>query len=174
MAEGKLTVLLISLLCVCAPISLAQSGSTGHVMAPPNMIDGSTNPSSISDKAAHRLFYIAVGASDSASSDEKGRRDAHLRKIGLNDNDRIAVAAALTAFKNKFQAFMNSWNAAAEAALAKNQPFDPTPFLKQRDALVQSTRMTLTSLLTPEGSALLFQHITAEKKKMRVDALEAQ
>jgi len=145
-----------------------------HSMASPNMIDGSTNPAGISDKAAHRLFYLAVGILADATADEKGRQDAHLKKIGLSSDDRKAVASALADFKNKYESFMSRWNEAAEAALAKNQRFDPTPFLKQRDVLVLSTRNALSSTLTPEGLTLLLQHISAEKSKMRVDAQEAQ
>jgi hypothetical protein len=177
MLQGKTRRQVIPLLlCIFAPNLWAQtpSSATGHTMPTPNMIDGSTNPAAISDKAAHRLFYLAVGLSGNASSDDQGRQDAHLKKIGLGSNDRKAVASALADFKNKYESFMNAWNATAEAALAKNQQFDPTPFVNQRDALVQSTRNTLTSTLTPEGLTLLLQHISAEKSKMRVDAQEAQ
>lgn len=179
MPQGKLGRQIITfLLCLAAGSLSAQTPSTGttqgHSMASPNMIDGSTNPSAISDRAAHRLFYIALGVLADASADEKGRQDAHLKKVGLNTDDRKAVAAALADFKNQYQGFMNRWNEAAEAAIAKNQPFDPTPFLKQRDALVQSTRSVLASKLSAEGMALLLQHISAEKSKMRVDVREAQ
>jgi hypothetical protein len=152
-----------------------SSGATHvHHMSAPNILDGSTNPERIPDKAAHRLFYVVVGVAPNATSDEKMRQDAHLRKIGLGDDDRKAVASLLGDFKVQYEAFMNRWNETAQAALARNQRFNPTEFLKERDALVQSTRNALSSALTSGGFNLLLLHINAEKSKMRVDAEEAQ
>jgi len=168
---------IVVLLCVGASGLCAQETNTSphaHHMATSNMIDGAVHPERIPDSTAHRLFFLAHSVSPGASEDEKMRQNAHLRRIGLSEDDHKTLVLVLADFKVQYQAFMDRWNEAAMSALAKNQPFNATEFLRQRDALVQSTRNALASALTQDGYNLLRLHINAQKSKMKVNPGEAQ
>jgi len=60
------------------------------------------------------------------------------------------------------------YNDSARAALAHNETTDVHILLYKLDALVQSTRDTISVRLTSQGAAQLHSFVLSEKKNMKV------
>jgi hypothetical protein len=162
-------------ICLAGGYTAAQTVPvTHHHTTKVNVIDGAVHPDRIPDASAYRLFFLALSTAPNSSYDDKLRQASHIGKIGLNDQDKQNLISRLAIFSAQYRTFTESWNAAAMTALKNGQPFNATEFLKQRNALVQSTRNSLAVALSSNGLARLQQHITAEKSRMKVDAEEAQ
>jgi hypothetical protein len=130
----------------CAGALSQQTATTTHQHPQPEMIDGKVHPELIPDLTAYRLYFLVVSRSSTAA--EQKSQAAHVSQIRLSDRDTQTVYPVLSNFRQRYAQFIEDFNKQAEA---KGQAFDPTPFLKQRDALVQSTHDTLQSVLTPDG-----------------------
>jgi hypothetical protein len=167
--------LVVISICLAGGYTAAQTAPTAHLhTAKVNVIDGSAHPERIPDASAYRLFFLAVSLAPNSSYDDKLRQASHIGKIGLNDQDKENLISRLAIFSAEYRTFMGNWNVAAMTALKNGQQFNATEFLKQRNALVQSTRNSLAVAISSSGLARLQQHITAEKSRMKVDAEEAQ
>jgi hypothetical protein len=134
------------------------------------MIDGAVHPELIPDSIAYRLYFSAVSIGPNPTEEDRKRQAAHLNKIGLPDLDREILIVVLSDFRTKHDALALQFNQAANAALARNEVFDPASFLKQMDNLVQSTRDALKLRLSREAMNQLDAFIQSEKKYMRVPA----
>jgi|SRR5579872_4891091 len=165
MLQGKL-ILLILLLCFCAPVLLAQSSSAHvHATVSTDMIDGSTNPQAIPDIIAYRLYFFAV------SNASPKAMNAHLKKALLADNDVVTATAILVNFKSQYAALIDEYNKSPEVANGSSAGL--ALFMSKRDALVNATRDALRASLTPDGLGTLQARVQAEKSGMKVAAAEA-
>ena len=108
------------------------------------------------------------------SAEQKRRQAAHLRKIGLESGDLQLLTAALETFKLQYTDLIARYNESAAAAIKAGAKPDINTLLFQRDGLVQSTRDSLKSLLTPTGLSRLDALVQAEKRSMKVPAKETQ
>lgn len=131
-------------------------------------MDGAVHPELIPNVAAYRLFSLAVSLPPNANFNDRSRQNAHLKKIGLNQDDGATLISVLEEFRTAYDAFINRWNKAGSDAIAKNETFNVVPFLRERDLLVQSAQIKLAKTLTSEGWVRFQSHVNSEKSKMRV------
>jgi len=85
----------------------------------------------------------------------------------MKGSDRQLLADALKAFKGQYDDLLKNYNDAAQVAIVHGQAPDIDAFLRQREALVQSTRDKLKLLLTSEGITSLDAFVKAEKRSMK-------
>ena len=170
----KPVVVLLSLsvaLSASAQLSNQTSSSPVHNhagLAPAQLIDGAVNPELIADSTAYRLFFLVAGNMPDSTPQEQRKQNAHLRKIGLTQNDNQQIMAALNAFRVKYSDLVKDYNDLAEAATSRGESPDLNPFLAQREALVQSTVDTLKRVLTPSGFIQVHEHIQREKHGIKI------
>ena len=139
-----------------------------HVHTPTTpVIDGATNPELIPDGTAYRLVFVVAAESANPLPDEVARHSAYLGKLGMKDSDRQLLADALKVFKGQYDDLMKNYNDAAQVAMVHGQAPDTAALLRQREALVQSTRDKLKLLLTSEGITSLDAFVQAEKHSMK-------
>jgi hypothetical protein len=149
------------------PDDLGPPAHEHSAMAAP-MIDGSKNPELIPDSTAYRLFFVSVAESANPTPEETARHKAHLSRTGLKDSDKASLTNVLKEFKAQYSDLIKNYNDAAQVALLQGQAPDYGAFLRQRDALVQSTRDKLKLALTPEGMTGLDAFVQGEKHKMKI------
>jgi hypothetical protein len=138
-----------------------------HSVAPANLIDGSKNPELVPDSTAYRLFLLNHSVPTNSSEEDRKIQSAHLAKAKLDVNDWQPVLTVLASFRSQYDAWLSRYNA---AATGQGASFDPTPFLQQREDLVQSTRDMLKRSLSAVGMLRLDAHVQTEKKFMQVAA----
>jgi hypothetical protein len=131
-----------------------------------NVIDGSREPTLVPDSAAYRLYLLTVSLPPNATDQDRIVQAAHLAKIkDLGANDRQALVTIIAGFRSQYESWKSRWNA---AATAQGDSFDPTPFLQEREDLLQSTRTAIGHSLSVKGVTQLDAHIQREKKFMKV------
>ncbi len=145
-----------------------------HATTPANMIDGSIHPEMIQDKDAYRLFLQAVALGPYPTIEEKNRQRATLAPADFSDTEMESVSSILTEFKFQYEDAIQRWNATAEAELASNTIPNITPFLLERDAVVQSAKQKLESAVSPQSMARFHAHVQGEKSRMKVAMEGAQ
>src|SRR6266849_5616512 len=118
-----------------------------HATPPSNMIDGSVHPEMIQ---------------------EKNRQRAILAPTHLNETELASAGNILQEFKIQYEAAIQRYNTSAEAALASNSIPDITPFLLERDAIVQSAKQRLEGAVSPQSMARFHAYVQGEKSKMKV------
>lgn len=133
------------------------------------VVDGSKNPELIPDSTAYRLWLLTVSLPPNATDADRTLQQAHLSKLRLlADADRLALLSVLTEFKSKYLALVGNFNEAETAALLKGNHADKASFLRQREALVSDTRITIKQLLTPDGADRVDAHVKGEKQHMQI------
>jgi hypothetical protein len=137
------------------------------------MIEGKDHPERIPDLTAYRLYLITLAKPSTATEAEKRGQAAHLRRMGLSDPDNQALVTVMASFRERYMKLIEDFNKQAEAANAKGQNIDHVQLLRDRDTLVQTTRDTLKSVLTPDGFGRMDSHIRAEKRAMTITVEEA-
>jgi hypothetical protein len=147
-----------------------------HPAVPANqalMIDGAEHPELIPDSTAYRLFFNTVAEVPNPKQDCKARQLAYLGSAGLKgDNDLQAAIETLAAFKAQYSDLIARYNQSAEESSAKGQSPDLATFLTQRNALVQTTRNGLETVLSADAMTRLHAHIQREKRKMKISKEE--
>ena len=162
-------VLAVAFVSFTLSASAQLSGSPAHNhpgLAPTQQIDGSVNPEKIPDLTAYRLFFLVAGTTPNSKPEDLARRQAHIRKIGLTEQDNQLLIPILNDFCAQYADLIQQYNASAKALATRGQVADPKPFLLVRDNLVQTTREKL-KVLTPEGVSRLDQHVQREKRGMK-------
>ena len=165
----------LSVVLCCAFVLLSQpaqaqtqSATHQHAVATIKTIDGALHPELIPDATAYRLYLFAVSTSANPTEAERKHQHAHLRKTGIDENDRQVLIGILSDFRMRYDGLVAQYNASAAAALARNETTDVRPLLKAFDDLVQSTRDVISTRLTPKGAAQLHSFVISEKKNMKV------
>jgi hypothetical protein len=140
-----------------------------------NVIDGATNPELIPDSVAYRLYFSVVALAPNAPASQTQAQAAHLRGIGLGDQDKTTLVTALATFATQHAALIKSYNdgVATAQTLGLSPAANYAAFTVQQDALVQATRSGLGLAITPEGLARLQAHIQSEKRRMQIQAAPA-
>jgi hypothetical protein len=144
----------------------AQTPQHQHVT--PNVIDGAVHPELIPDSIAYRLYLVAVSTGANPTKAEQERQHVHLMKTGLDDIDERMLVILLADFRAKYDALVAEYNASARAAFAQNETTDVHILLNKLDALVQSTRDTISVRLSSQGAAHFHSFVLSEKKNMKV------
>jgi len=139
-----------------------------HTSAHVPVIDGFVNPELISDSTAYRLFFVSVAEGANPAPEEVSRHKSHLAKVGLKDNDGQSLAEVLRTFKQQYDDLVKNYNGVADVAILRGEAPDYSAFLRQREALVQSTRDKLKQVLTPEALTKLDGFVQGEKQKMKI------
>ncbi|HEV7219859.1 MAG TPA: hypothetical protein VGN39_13375 [Terriglobales bacterium] len=122
-----------------------------HAAASVPVIDGSLNPELIPDSTAYRLFFVSVAEGANPAPEEVARHKSHLARIQLKDNDGQSLADALRTFKQQYDDLIKNYNGTADVAILQGEAPDYSGFLRQRDALVQTTRNQLKLAISPVG-----------------------
>jgi hypothetical protein len=165
----KTTIILLSLFVFALGASQnvwAQTPQHQHASA--NVIDGAVHPELIPDAVAYRLYLVTVSTGPNPTETEQERQHSHLSQTGLDDIDQRMLVIVLSDFKAKYDALVAEYNDSARAALAHNESTDVHVLLNKLDALVQSTRDTISVRLTSRGAAQVHSHVLSEKKNMKV------
>jgi hypothetical protein len=158
-------------LCALAPQVQAQSSTTPHQHANTSpVIDGAVHPELIPDSTAYRLYFVAVSTGPTPTDEDRKRQQAHLGKVGLQEQDLNMLISTLTEFRTKRDALVTQYNQAAQAAAARNEASDISSLLQQLDGLVQSIRDTLKVRLSPQGMTQFDAFVQSEKTHMKVHA----
>jgi len=131
------------------------------------VIDGATHPELIPDSTAYRLAFTVIGEPPNPSPQRTVLQTARLNAAGLAGNDAQAAIGILATFKTKYADLVTSYNQAAMGAQQAGAAPDLPAFLASRDALVQSARDALMSVLTPQGAASLDSYVQHEKQRMK-------
>ncbi|SRR5712692_4947172 len=139
-----------------------------HATPPSNMIDGSVHPEMIQEKDAYRLFLQVAALRPYPTTEEKNRQRAILAPTHLNETELASAGNILQEFKIQYEAAIQRYNTSAEAALASNSIPDITPFLLERDAIVQSAKQRLEGAVSPQSMARFHAYVQGEKSKMKV------
>lgn len=153
---------------VLAAGAWAQNSPPQHQHAPPNVIDGAIHSELIQDSVAYRLYLVSVSTGQNPTQAEQQRQRAHVRRTGLADTDQQTFIDVLSDFRSKYDTLVNEYNESAKAAAARNETTDVHTLLKKLDALVQSTRDTISVRLSSQGAAKLHLFVMSEKKNMKV------
>jgi hypothetical protein len=143
-----------------------------HSAANVPVIDGAKNPELIPDSTAYRLFFVSMAEGASPAAEEVARHQAHLARVQLNDTEGQLLVDALKTFKTQYDELVGHYNNLADLALQKGEAPDYNAFLKQREALVQSTRDELMLALSDEGLAKLDVFVQGEKRKMKIQPVK--
>ena len=134
------------------------------------VIDGSINPELIPDSTAYRLFFVSVAEGAEGAdppAEEVARHKAHLSRIQLKDADGKSLSNALKTFKAQYDDLIKNYNGVADVAILQGEAPDYSAFLRQREALVQSTRDEQKLVLSPEALTKLDGFVQGEKRKMK-------
>jgi hypothetical protein len=131
------------------------------------VIDGATHPELIPDSTAYRLVFIVIGEPPNPAPQRTVLQTARLNAAGLTGNDAQAAIGILATFKTKYADLVTSYNQAVMGAQQAGAAPDLPAFLASRDALVQSARDALMSVLTPQGAASLDSYVQHEKQRMK-------
>lgn len=158
----------LSTALVLAVGAQAQSSPPQHQHAAPKLIDGAVHPELIPDTVAYRLYLVAVSTGQNATEADQQRQRAHVTRTGLADTDQQTFFGILSDFRSKYDALVNEYNESAKAAAARNETTDVHTLLKKLDALVQSTRDTISVRLSSRGAARVHSFVVSEKKNMKV------
>ncbi len=137
------------------------------------MIDGAQTPDLIPDLTAYLLVLTNI-SEENPTSEQADRQLAFLRTAGLDGEDIEAALPLLATFKSQFADLIASYNKSVDAANALGVAPDLNTFLRQRDALVQSTLDALSVALTPDALSRFRAYVKSEKAKMKVPAKEVQ
>jgi hypothetical protein len=171
--------LVFAALCVFCIGAVAQQNAPvatlpthQHPVEDTPMIDGKAHPEQIPDQTAYRLWLLAVSRSATPTEDEKYSQAVQLKMANLSDRDAQTALPVLASFHERYMKLIHDFNSQAEAAEARGQVIDPTPLLRDRDVLVQSTHDTLKSVLTPDGWNKMDGHIQRQKHGMKIPAAE--
>ena len=138
-----------------------------HQVAAPKLIDGAVHPELIPDSVAYRLYLVTVATPQNPTEAEQKQQRAHLMKIGLDDIDQQMLIIVLSDFRAKYDALVAEYNDSARAALTHNETTDIHILLNKLDALIQSTRDTISVRLTSKAAAQLHSFVLSEKKNMK-------
>ena len=129
-----------------------------------NVIDGAVHPELISDITAYRLFFLVIANGQSSSDvDEDARQRAFMRMSGLADQDVDTALSIANDFKVKYSQLIEQYNASVLNSNAVSTEARRN-FLAERDALVQATRHSLASMLSPQGMQNVDNYVKAEKR----------
>lgn len=139
-----------------------------HTAASVPVIDGSLNPELIPDSTAYRLFFVSVAEGANPAPEEVARHKSHLARIQLKANDGQSLADALRTFKQQYDDLIKNYNGTADGAILQGEAPDYSGFLRQRDALVQTTRDKLKLALSPEALRKLDSFVQGEKLRMKI------
>ncbi len=139
-----------------------------HTAASVPVIDGSLNPELIPDSTAYRLFFVSVAEGANPAPEEVARHKSHLARIQLKDNDGQLLADALRTFKQQYDDLIKNYNGAADVAILHGEAPDYAGFIRQREALLQTTRDKLKLALSPGALAKLDSFVQGEKLKMKI------
>jgi len=151
----------------------AQAVST-HVHATPSQIDGAEHPELIPDTVGYRLFFQVVAESRDADPESKARQESHLKQAGLSKQDIPVAANILADFKAEFDRIVAAYNRTAEESMARGEQPDYPSFKKELDTLVVNTHLRLSAGLSVPAMTNFEAHVRQEKKRMKIDAQEAQ
>ncbi len=132
---------------------------------PPGTIDGSKNPELISDFKAWEVFFNSVAVPQTAPESKKWEGTDKFRRAQLSPQDTAEVIKAMAEFyerRSELQASANQLRreGSSEEAFAQLQ--------SEARSLVESSRRTLESRLTPDGAARLGQHVVGLKLKIKL------
>lgn len=139
-----------------------------HQAAAPTLIDGAVHPELIPDSIAYRLYLVAVSTGQNPTEAEQKSQRTHIMRTGLVDTDQQLFISILSDFRAKYDALVAEYNDAAKAAAAHNETTDVHTLLTRIDALVQSTRDTISMRLSSRGAAKLHTFVVSEKKNMKM------
>ncbi len=114
-----------------------------HSASPPNLIDGSKNPELIPDSTAYRVVLLDLSLPSNSSDLDRRRQASLFGDIGLTPSETLQFNTVLAEFRSKYDACVQRWNAAGEAADKAGLDFDPALYVQQLEDLVQSTRSDL-------------------------------
>jgi hypothetical protein len=137
----------------------------------PGTVDGSKSPELIPDNVAYRLVFVSLAIPPNATAAQQRRQGAFLARIGLNESDSLVLLTKLSSFYTRYADFRKHENDAADQARGTGVPIDGTWVrlsIQRRDALVQSVRDELRTVLSPNGMNLLDTFVQKEKRGMTI------
>lgn len=135
---------------------------------PPDVIDGAKKPELISDSDAFFMFFLTHSVPANAGANDHTLQEDALREAGLATDESNGAAATLNEFRVEYEKVVADYNAKATEQNNKGLGYDPSDFLKTRDALVLSARATLRAGLKAESATAFEGRAQAFKSSMRV------
>lgn len=142
----KHSVLFLAIALFGASPLFAQASSTTTNL-PPGWVDGSKTPSQIPDAIAYRLVFKSLMVPASPSAKDSSRQEALMNRIQLSAADEAVLKQALVAFSASY----SSW-------VQTSGHLD-----SQAWALVQATRTSLQTQLSPDGNSKLSEYVALAK-----------
>lgn len=157
----------LTLVLAICPLVIAQHEHLSQKNG--NIIDGAKHPELVPDSAAYRLFFASTSVRRDATTQERSQQRTKLEPIEMSDAELQVVVGILDQFKADYTDLIDRYNAHVVDANSKGIPPDFKGFLRDRDLLVETTRDTLRSALTPESLARFDAYVQGEKRHMLVD-----
>ena len=141
-------VIALMLLCLCSVLGVSAQ-TNQNAGANVSIVNGSLNPSAISDAIAYRLYFYVLTNEAQA---------ANVAALHLNSSDSQEVISILNDFKSQDERIRSQHG--SEALSGKS---DVVKFQDERDELIQSTRNKLQQSLSSQGMSSLDSAVQLNK-----------
>ena len=136
---------------------------------PTEVIDGAKNPELISDSDAYHMFFLTHSVLAGAGQKELNEQQNLIRQTRVSGSENAFVAMTLNDFRVQYEELVADYNAkATERQTTTGLGYDPTKFVKSRDALVLATRNKLRDGLGTVSLANLEGRVQAFKSNMKI------
>jgi hypothetical protein len=136
--------------------------------APSDLIDGAKNPELISDGDAFFMFFLTHSVLPNAGDNERTLQQDAIRAAGLATGESNLVAVTLNGFRADYEKVVADYNANATEQNNKGLGYDPSNFLRKRDALVLAARGTLRAGLKADSALMLEGRAQSFKASMKI------
>ncbi|MEO8657450.1 MAG: hypothetical protein ABI693_03230 [Bryobacteraceae bacterium] len=126
-------------------------------------IDGSQNPTLISDRIAYRLFFLALAEPRNPTPEQRKRLSAKLTLAALSGDDIDFIASALADYQERGTDLLRKHQpTGGSQAIGPNSTFED-----DMDTLVSRTQSAIKARLAPGAFARLDRLVQREKANMK-------
>jgi len=156
---------------VVAPGKSSSASKQQHDMANmlPEVIDGAKHPELISDSDAYHMFFLTHSVLPGAGQKELNQQQNLIHQAKVSGDENAFVAQTLNDFRVQYEELVADYNAkATERQTTTGLGYDPTEFVKSRDALVVATRDKLRAGLGTVSLANFEARVQSFKSNMKV------
>lgn len=123
-------------------------------------VDGSRSPQRISDDLAYRHFIVAAAIRDDSADQDRERRDAFIRRIGLSQSDEALLRAALGSVSERLAGV-----SVRKESIRRDAPATTRASIRQQEeAVFDGANKRIRSLLSKEGFLRLDRFVRKEVK----------
>jgi hypothetical protein len=132
-------------------------------------IDGAKHPELISDDDAYYMLFLTHSVPPGAAQEDLNRQQNLIRQTKVTGDESGFVAMTLNDFRVQYEQLVADYNAkATERQRTTGLGYDPTEFVKSRQALVLATHHKLSTGLTAVSLANFDRRVQSFKSHLKI------